>query len=183
MLFPQIISREKISQLVLLVNPYIETANNMLAVPTQIILSKLSLRTECLPETLKIPINFTLACLFIIFYIIAYTDDIIYNLIGAVYPILHSLYLFEENPLPAEKLMTMNKYWILFMLIMLLESIGGFVLYFVPFYSYGKIIFVYGLIRDDFSLTNYMFDLMKTTYAQLDQQFQISSYVEGIKLN
>jgi len=79
--------------------------------------------------------------------------------------------------------MTMNKYWILFMLIMLLESIGGFVLYFVPFYSYGKIIFVYGLIRDDFSLTNYMFDLMKTTYAQLDQQFQISSYVEGIKLN
>lgn len=169
-----------VSNLIQSVKPYFQSANDILAGPTQLVLSKLSLRTEYLPDTLKIPLNFTMTCLFIVFYIMVYTNDIIYNLIGAVYPIVHTLYLFEENP-HTDKLLTMNKYWILFTLIMLIETVGEFILYFVPFYSYGKIIFVYALIRNDFLLTNSAFESLKIVYAGIDQKLQISSYIEKIK--
>ena len=162
-----ILRYDKVEELFGHVKPIVSMLNDKLAVPVQVIQSKLSLRTEYLPETFNMPLNFTLGFLFMVCYLIVYTNNFIYNLLGMAYPILHSLYLFEEKPVATDKLLTMTKYWILFTLMTFADMIGASVLYFVPMYAYGRIILIYALIRNDFYLTNYIFDFVRQTYAEL----------------
>lgn len=57
-----------------------------------------------------------------------HANNLLCSLLGIIYPILCSLYLFNETPTPNIKLNNLNKYWILFSIFVLLESLFGLVL-------------------------------------------------------
>ena len=181
-----------ISKFTARIRPIKQYVDNILKVPSETIMTNLSLRTEYFPSCLHDPTNFVFGSLFMILYIIFYASDIVFHLIGTTYPILYGLYLFEcnkndenqenEETQPINKLIIMNKYWMLFASMIFIESVGNFILQLVPFYSYGKIFFVYLLIRNDFVFTNTVFEILKKTYSHVNQYFQINEVVGKIKI-
>jgi hypothetical protein len=183
----QYMNREKINQLFSFATPYLQIANNALAVPVQIVLSKLSLKTECIPEPITIPLNFTIIAILMMVHLITYTNNMFYYVIGMIYPILYNLHLFTESDSnPTEhirKLLMINKYWILLTGLMLIESILGGLLCLFPFYSYLKIGFLYGLIRNDFYWSDNLYHRLCEMVVQMNTKYQISSYFQRLRFD
>ena len=125
----------------------------------------------------------TLAMIFMICYIIAYTNSLIYYLVAVSYPILYNMHLFNQNPKPTDDLMKVSKYWILLMSLNLVEAVIGFMLYFVPLYSYIKIGFLYALIRNDFYLADYLFWFLGGIIGDIEKKYGIIGYLKGFKLD
>lgn len=133
------------------------------------------------------PLNFILILSFIVLYSLVYASNMVYNLIGLVYPIIYGLYLFENmketDTIPIDKLLTLNRYWILFMGIMIMEYFFYGILQFIPLYSVAKIIFILMLVRNDFLLTDNVFNILnlafKSAFVNIEQH--INLYFEKIK--
>lgn len=133
------------------------------------------------------PLNFILILSFIVLYSLVYASNMVYNLIGLIYPVIYGLYLFENmketDTIPIDKLLTLNRYWILFMGIMIMEYFLYGILRFIPLYSMAKIIFILMLVRNDFLLTDNVFDILKLAFksAFVNIEQHINLYFEKIK--
>ena len=135
--------------------------NQKLIQPADIVHDKLSLGTESLPLVLKTPLAFSGLLAFVFFLIFNFANNLICNLIGIVYPIYYLLpRLKENNP----KLLTINKYWILFGILQFVESFIGFILYYIPGYFYLKFGLLYMLVRNDFAMTNVVYTFAGERY-------------------
>lgn len=181
---------EKISQsIVSYITPYIKKTDEKIDEPQEnpTTLKLLEYEKYFLKMIASSPINFILMTVFIAICVLVYASNIVYNLIGMVYPIIYGLYLFEnnketdENTIYVVKLGILNRYWILFMLIMILEYFLYPILQFVPLYSLAKIIFIFMLVRNDFLLANYVFDFLKSGFKNIEQKIQINELIEKIK--
>ena len=124
----------------------------------------LSLKMESLPQVLKSPFNFTFVMTFLLFIIVGYANNLICSLIGIIYPIIYGLDLFSTNSIDNNKLILLNKYWILFGGLHLSDSLFGFVMKFLPGYFYLKIALVYVLIRNDFTMSEKLFSIFEKFY-------------------
>lgn len=140
-------------------------ANSKLTGPVKWIQNNLSLKTDTLPDTFNTPLNFSTILAFILFVVVTYANNLICNIVGILYPVLYGLYLFNETPLDSKRLVTLNKYWMLFGCLTLLDAFAGFILHWIPGFFYAKIAFIYGLVRNDFALTNMAFGLLEQLYA------------------
>lgn len=152
-------------QIITYANLAIQFLNDKLNLPAQMLQNALSLKMDTFPQILKSPFNFTAAMIFLLFIIIGYANNLICSLIGVIYPIIYGLDLFNANPVDTDKLVLLNKYWILFAGIHLLDSIFGFILGFLPGYFYLKISLIYSLIRNDFALSGKFFSMLENIYV------------------
>jgi hypothetical protein len=59
-----------------------------------------------------------------------------------------------------DKLLTLNKYWIIFGLLMLVDAFLGFILHLIPGYFYLKLGFIYAIVRSEFAYTSVVFDIL-----------------------
>jgi hypothetical protein len=149
--------------------------NNKLVYPSQLLQNSLFLKTETIPEIIRTPINFIMSFLFVSFAIIYYTNNFLCNLVGTVYPITHGFNMLKTQPFNTEKLVTLNKYWIVFNLMTLIESFN-FIINLIPWYYYCKLVLIYLLIRNDFTLVNTTFGLLMKYYNSLNSRSTLESY-------
>lgn len=175
---------------VAIVTSYLNTGlsylNTFLAVPVQLLHDKLSLKTDVLPQSLNTPVSFTTICAFFLFMVIGYANTFIFNLFGILYPIVYSLTMMrtdatnggapdpnsEDSTAAFES--TLNRYWMLFGALTLLDMLFGFVLHIIPGYSYLRIVLVYALMRNDFALTNTAYQFMLGLY----EKYTLHVYLE-----
>jgi hypothetical protein len=139
--------------------------NDILSVPVEYVKNKLSVDTQKLPTFLQTPLNFTMFFSSMFYFIVANADTFICNMIGITYPIMYCVHLLNTTPLPVDKVVIINKYWILFGSFILLDPIFGY----IPFYYYLKLISIYLLVRNDFSMTTYVFGYFEAQYMRLDE--------------
>jgi len=168
-------------QLLSKVQPIVDFLNSNLMAPTKVIQTSLSLKVDPLPNTLKTPLNFTTFIAFLFFIIVTYANAFVCNMIGVFYPVMYGLHMFNENPVSTEKMVTLNKYWMLYGSLTVIDTIFGFVLQYIPAYYYVKIIFVYVLIRDDFALTDRMFGILDYQYDQLRELWEKHNITQHIE--
>lgn len=135
--------------------------NEHLADPVKNLQNRISLKFDSLPNILKVPLNFVILLLFVIFVVISYTGDFICNLVGIVYPLFYSIYLFDEIFADNDNLRTMNKYWLLFGSLTTVDMLCGYLLNFIPGYPYFKLSIIYALVRNDFAMTDIAFSYLQ----------------------
>jgi len=139
--------------------------NNALMGPVNYVKDKLSLKTEALPTILRAPLNFALFFSSLFYFVVANADAFICNMLGITYPIMYCLHTLNALPLSTDKIITNNKYWIIFGSLTILDPILGY----VPLYYYVKVIFIYFMVKNDFLLTTYAFEILETQYVRLDE--------------
>lgn len=165
-------------------NIAINFLNDRLYGLSQFLKSNLRLRIDSLPGILKTPLNFSTLVTFMLFIIITFANDLICKIIGILYPILYGFHFIngEPNgpPLDMNKLMILNKYWIVFGSITLIDTFFGFILHWIPCYFYAKFIFIYMLIRNDFSSTTIAFNLLEEIYSKLKDHIKIEKVIEDL---
>lgn len=83
------------------------------------------------------------------------------NLFGIIYPIWYEVCLFNENPIDIRQLTSVNKYWMLFSILALIDSFFGFVLHLVPCFFYFKLVIIYLLARNNFIMAETVFEYIK----------------------
>lgn len=154
--------------------------NTKLVVPTRFLQSKLSLKTETLPENLRTPLNFSAIVAVTLALIITFANNLVCNVVGILYPLFYGLYIFNEQPVNTQRSVTLNKYWILFGVLSVVDSFFGFILHLVPGYFYLKIGIIYALIRNDFALTNVAFSMLESYYAKSDYRPKIETVLTGL---
>ena len=147
------------------INLAFQFLNDKLDLPATMLQNTLALRIESLPQILTAPFNFTAAMMFLLFIIIGYANNLICSLIGVIYPIFYGLELFNTKLVSTNKLILLNKYWILFGLIHLIDLLFGFILNFIRGYFYLKIALVYVLIRNDFRMSDKLFNMFEKYYV------------------
>lgn len=160
----------------------VQYLNEYLRGPVETFQSKLSLKTEALPDFLHTPVYFTAMMTMIVMTIISFANNFICNLIGILYPVMYGFYLFTDAPSDrnTQRSVTYNKYWILFGSITIIDMMLGFVLSFIPGYYYAKVAFIYLLIRDDFSLTDSVFGLIVKYYETSNFRPRIESILTSL---
>lgn len=169
-------------------NNAVQFLNSKLALPTNFLQYNLSLKTDILPEILQRPINFSTMFILLLFIIFTYANSLICNLIGVLYPILYSLNLFNDmsntdsnNTIKiTNKFVTLNKYWMLFGSITLMDTFFGFIFDVIPGYYYLKVGLIYTLIRNDFSLTNGAFGLFYRYYRRSNILPIVQGFLESL---
>jgi hypothetical protein len=165
------------TQVVTSVQFLIQILNQQLAAPSKVVQQTLSLKMENFPDVFRIPVMFFGVLGLFVLCVIYYANNLLCNLIGILYPVLDGLVLFNTVPVPTNKLLTLNKYWILYGGLVMYESLFGFILRFIPFYYYFKFAFIYLLVRNDFYYTNTVFDFMDRRYQSLNIQGKITKFL------
>lgn len=135
----------------------INDINSKLSDPMIFLLKYFSLQKEDLPCSLKIPITFFGVVFICLYFILSFAYNFLCNMVGLFYPVLYSLALFNGVADP-NNFITVTKYWILYGSLTLVDNLLGYVMYFVPGYSYLKILVLYMLIKNDFIYTKIVFD-------------------------
>lgn len=139
--------------------------NKQLEKPAKALQSKICFDTNDLPALLKIPLIFCSISAFVFYIIFIFANNLIYNLIGIVCPLIYGASIANETDI--DKIKTYNKYWIIFGVITLIDSLCGFFLHLVPYYYYLKIGFIYILMRNNFSSVDTIYD----RFARICTQF------------
>lgn len=154
----------------------VQYLNSMLTVPVKFVQNSLSLQTESLPSFLQAPLAFTSMLLMTFFVILGYANNFICSLVGLVYPLTYGFNLLQQEPSDTtlSPLITLNKYWMLYGVLTLVESLIGFILEAIPGYYYAKLALLYMLVRNDFAMTTSVYSRVETYYANstLAVQFQ-----------
>lgn len=147
--------------------------NMKLSEPMDFLLKYFSLQKEDLPCSFKIPITFFGFVIFSFYFIMNFAYNFLCSMIGLFYPVLYSLSLFNGE-LESNHFMTMTKYWILYGLITFVDNLLGYVMYFIPGYSYLKILVLYMLVKHDFVYTKVVFDALSYyfTYYNMGPLFE-----------
>ena len=150
--------------------------NAMLVQPASTLQTNIGLRTDIFFFDLHSPINYlSVFCIFLLF-ILFCANNFICNLFGILYPLMYGIMLIN-NP-NNEYLMQLNKYWVLFGVMNLLDGFFSFILGHIPGYYYLKLIFIFCLIRNDFYWSNYCYDMIHSYYTQFGPT--IDSYIVNI---
>lgn len=169
------------NQIFTYINSVIYFLNEKMDLPAMMLQTTLSLKMETFPQILKTPFNFILAMIFLLFIIIGYANNIICSLIGIIYPIIYGLDLFSTNSTDNNKLILLNKYWILFGGIHLFDSLFGLILNCLPGYFYLKIAFIYLLVRNDFLISGQIFTIFENLYKNSNFNQKIKTLLLFIK--
>ena len=150
--------------------------NSILASPVKFVQSKLSLQTNTLPQSTQSPVNFTLILVLMILLIMSYTSNLVCNVFGIGYPIMYT----TQGTKP-EMTATLNKYWVIFGSMTLVDNVAGAFLNNVPGYYYVKLAFIYALIRNDFALTNTVYGVLESYYKQVTVLPIVEKYFYNIE--
>jgi hypothetical protein len=159
---------------------FLEFANTNLSNPVSRIQNLLGLKTNTV-ETKLTPINYGFILVVIIYLIVNYANSLISNLVGIIYPAIYSMNIFNSEEANNERLITLNKYWILFGLLTVIDGFFGWILHLIPGYFYFKIAFIYFLIRNDFYLTNTAYERLNKSYVDLRIEKRINELIALIK--
>lgn len=151
-------------------DPIIQYLNDKLICSMQILQTNLYLKSESIPNILQKPINFHLMLIIILYIIMLYTNNLIYIIISILYPLLYGFNSFNETPINIDKIIILNKYWLLYALIMFIEYLLNFVLYLIPGYSYFKTAIMYIIIRNNFILAETYFNMLQAYYIKSNVQ-------------
>lgn len=139
-------------------NLIINELNMFLDDPVKLINDKALLKTDFITGNLKRPLNFMAILLFTI------ANMLIYRTICNIVFITYYIYYRNHYVKSLEKLKTLNRYLIIFCMILILENAGNHILKWLYFYNYVKIMIMYILMRNDFTYTNVLFRIMKKYY-------------------
>jgi hypothetical protein len=181
MLLAQIINREKLQKLVSYTSPYIDYINCILDKPVHTFWDRLALRKEYVPPQMTVPLNLIGVIIFVIWYVMVYGANLFCYLFGVVYPIVHSRSIISRQTSSSADLTIVTKYWILFSSFTMMETIFGFLLYYIPIYPYLKLITIYFMVSNDFSNTILVYSKIGEQIENMDEKFQIISYITNLK--
>ena len=95
------------------------------------------------------------ACFFVF---IGYFDYYITNIIGIIYPAFWSIRAIESKESDDDK--QWLTYWVVFSLFSILDLFSGFILKFIPFYFFFKILFLIWLFLPNFRGATRVYDLV-----------------------
>ena len=88
-------------------------------------------------------------------------------MLGIIYPLMYWLSVRSDYTNRISNLLLLNKYWIMFGLLTLFESVFGFVLNLIPGYYYLKFVMIYLLMRNNFALSDFGFIVMESYVSSL----------------
>lgn len=142
-----------------------QVLNTKLVWPAKALQTRLGLRTDLLPKCLSTPLNFCTMIVLMFFTSVSFANNLVCNLFGILYPMIYGLSVVNDTT-NTNKSTTFNKYWMLFGMITLIDSLFGFVLHNIPGYFYLKIGFVYSLIRKDFALVDVIYDKITKRFTK-----------------
>uniref|UniRef100_A0A6C0CA89 Uncharacterized protein n=1 Tax=viral metagenome TaxID=1070528 RepID=A0A6C0CA89_9ZZZZ len=142
--------------------------NDKLTVPIEFIKNKLSIDSQKLPMILQAPLNFMLFFSSMFYFVIANADTFICNIVGITYPIMYCVHTLNIIPIPVDKIVTVNKYWILLGTLTILDPVLGY----VPFYYYLKLISIYLMVKDDFLRTTHVFNCLESQHVRLEEMLR-----------
>lgn len=151
--------------------PVASFLNEKLSPVVQYIKQKLSLGADSLPEQLQTPLNFSALLVSLLLAVLLFANDFICNLVGAVYPAIHSFNLLRDenqDAPPREQLVLLNKYWAVYGFLVLVDLFLGFVLHLVPGFFYLKLLLLYSLVRNDFAHSERAFALLAQAHNMLN---------------
>lgn len=108
------------------------------------------------------PYNYLIVLSFFMLLFLLFANNLLCNIVGIVYPVMYGITLVNTENNTA--LISLNKYWVLFAVIILVDGIFSGILRFVPGYNYAKLALIYVLLKNDFYWSNYYYDLVKNYY-------------------
>lgn len=155
-------------------NSAVNFLNQKLQGAKKFLKSNLALKTECLPTSLDTPVNFCGLFSLFLFIIIVYLSNFICRIFAILYPLSYYISTFKRQTYTNYAGVTsIKKYFVLYSAIELMEWIFGFLVYFIPGYLYLKIFLLYGLMRNDFALSNIVFSILQKKYSELSFKLYI----------
>jgi receptor expression-enhancing protein 5/6 len=109
------------------------------------------------------------ACLFFVF--IGYFDYYITNIVGIVYPAFWSIRAIESRESDDDK--QWLTYWVVFSLFSIIDLFSGFILKFIPFYFFFKLLFLIWLFMPNtrgaiFVYDKFLIKMFKKYESQLE---------------
>ena len=107
-------------------------------------------------------------------------EEIITNLMGTIYPSFWTMKALEASTKSNEELKKWLIYWVVFSTFILIDRGFSFIVKFIPFYFFFKLIFLMVLLMpgSEVCVTIYNF-FVKTFYGYYEEK--IDSYVIGVK--
>lgn len=90
------------------------------------------------------------------FTFIGYFEHYITNVVGIIYPAYWSIKAIESQETDDDK--QWLTYWVVFSLFSIIDLFSGFVLKFIPFYFFFKLIFLIWLFMPNFRGATYVYD-------------------------
>ena len=119
----------------------------------------------------------------IIFVSIGFLDRIITNIVGTVYPAYWTMKSIESKSPDAREWLT---YWVVFACFTLIDTLSGFLLKFIPFYFFFKIIFLIWLFMPDSRNCTIVYNLVivklfKSVEKDIDEAgVKLGEYTKGL---
>lgn len=159
---------------------FTDLLNENLANISDIVQRNLSLDFSYMPDKLQQPIVFMGIVIIFLITIIFYINTIIVNFIGVFYPLIYSMGLFNQEEMDYWSLILINKYWIIFGGLSLLDNLMGFILRLVPGYNYILLAFTYLLIRNDFTFSGTVFDFIERKIQESNMKPMINNILSRL---
>lgn len=90
-------------------------------------------------------------------------NNVVFFLLSVIYPFLKGVHILSEYKVTEnilDHIFPVYHYFSLFSLFLMFDSMFSFITYFIPFYTDIKIIIVYFLIKNNFSLSSRYYNLL-----------------------
>lgn len=156
-------------------NTSVQFLNTTLSKPTQFVQNYLSLNMESCPRFLRAPLNFTASMLFLFFMILSFANNLLCTIVGVLYPVLYSMYTTRLQSGGTLQSATLNKYWVLYGIITMIDTVYGFVLSLIPGYVYLKLAITYALVRNNFAIVDMVYD----TVSSLSESYIPTTFIQS----
>lgn len=113
---------------------------------------------QIITDSTGVPAKPALAVLAVlsVFVLVGYLDVYITNIVGIVFPTYWSIKAIESTETDDDK--QWLTYWIVFSLFSLLDLFSGFILKFIPFYFFFKLIFLIVLMAPNIKGATFVYD-------------------------
>lgn len=162
----------------------IEIVNLMdvrLQYPIELIKQKLQLDMYFIPAKINASPTAYLAILsFFATMVLYFTDTICYTSMAILYPVFYNMNLYKNPDTHMEKILRLNKYWLLLSLMTLIKNIFYPILFLVPMFNYLELVVIYTLLRSDFELCESLFAVFKFYYEGFDVAKKINDMTDKI---
>ena len=157
----------------------IKFLDNKLYYPIRVLNEKIRLDTEFIPQNIKSsPTIYASILLFMAITIFCFTDFICCVILSTIFPVMYSMKIIKDKEPNINKLLKINKYWILMNIHNVIYNFLYPIISILPGHYYFRIFFMYAMIRSDFYLSEKIFNIFEKYYNKFGVVNKINLMVD-----
>jgi hypothetical protein len=133
-------------------------------------------KKRSIPKIFKSPIPCIVAIIgsLIITY---FADFLVCTIVGILYPVYRNYQELVKSEIDKEKIIKYNKYWIVISTFFILEKLIRLIFGFVPGYSIIKLVLIYFLVHNDFTIPSKIFTIIYLVLKKYHVSELLLSYI------